>query len=73
MKTPELALDVPASFAAAHGSAPLVEMPQTVQIRNASTERCDMAQGPCACGAWHALTDWPEPIAEAIRAQNSKL
>ena len=38
--------------------ADLIEMPGHIKIFNASTERCDMLQGPCACGAYHKLTDW---------------
>jgi hypothetical protein len=25
---------------------------------NGCNEPCDMLQGPCACGAWHDLTEW---------------
>lgn len=28
----------------------------------------DMAVGPCACGATHCITDWPEDVQELIRA-----
>lgn len=21
--------------------------------------KCDMLRGPCACGAWHRVKDWP--------------
>jgi len=29
---------------------------------NACNEPCDMLQGPCACGAWHHQTEWPDEI-----------
>ena len=34
-----------------------IPLPETVEIYNAGT-RCDMALGPCACGAWHELIDY---------------
>ncbi|MFH1047286.1 MAG: hypothetical protein V1738_03190 [Patescibacteria group bacterium] len=30
-------------------------------------QRCDVALGPCACGAWHTKDEWP------IRMAKSKL
>ena len=41
-------------------------MPDGIITRNASHEPCDMADGPCCCGAWHHLDDWPEPIRQAL-------
>ena len=35
-----------------------IEMPSHINIFNASTDRCDMLQGHCACGAYHKLSDW---------------
>lgn len=29
---------------------------------NACNEPCDMAVGPCACGAWHTLDEWTKEI-----------
>jgi hypothetical protein len=29
---------------------------------NACNEPCDMASGPCACGAWHTLDEWKKEI-----------
>lgn len=29
---------------------------------NACTDTCDMLCGPCACGAWHQLEEFPELI-----------
>lgn len=25
-------------------------------------DACDMVEGPCACGAWHHLSQWPKEI-----------
>ncbi len=25
-----------------------------------NSEPCDMMEGPCACGTWHTLKDWPD-------------
>jgi len=33
---------------------------------NACTEPCDMLIGPCACGAWHHLHEWPHRIRTAV-------
>lgn len=27
-------------------------------FHNGCREACDMADGPCACGAWHSLSCW---------------
>lgn len=35
-------------------------MPDNIKVHNACTEPCDMAEGPCCCGAWHYLEDWPD-------------
>ncbi len=55
----------------------MIKMPDEINIRNASTERCDFAEGPCACGATHKLSDWPKEIQGAIaqfgRAPGSQL
>lgn len=34
-----------------------IPMPDGFLIRNGSQE-CDMAAGPCSCGAWHSRADW---------------
>ena len=42
----------------------LIPLPRTVETYNAAV-RCDMAQGPSSCGAWHKIEDWsPEVLAE---------
>lgn len=28
---------------------------------------CDMIKGPCVCGAWHHLRDWPTELLERIK------
>lgn len=35
-----------------------IAMPREISINNAVTENCDMAAGPCACGAWHRRSEW---------------
>jgi len=36
------------------------------KLRNgSSTETCDMADGPCACGAWHKLDTWAKEVQDA--------
>ena len=49
----------------------IIPMPDSIDIHNASHERCDMAQGPCACGAWHKLEKWPEDIRNEIKEINN--
>ncbi len=35
-------------------SCPNVDKPQTtIHIRPHDANRCDMSEGPCACGTWH--------------------
>ena len=34
---------------------------------NACTESCDFIEGPCACGAWHHLRDWPKEVRDNIK------
>ena len=43
-------------------------MPEKFFFRNACTERCDIAEGPCACGAWHKLEDWPKEVQECLKS-----
>lgn len=46
-------------------------MPRSVEIHNANNEPCDMAQGPCCCGAWHTLDYWPKEVYDIIvKSQN---
>ena len=43
----------------------LQEMPEKYygQFRNGGcTDPCDMVAGPCACGAWHKLSEWPDEV-----------
>lgn len=41
-------------------------MPPEFNFHNACTDRCDAAQGPCACGAWHELEEWPDDVQKVI-------
>jgi hypothetical protein len=50
-----------------------IVMPSIVNVRNACTERCDMFEGPCACGAWHHEKDWPDRIQEIVKFELNKL
>ena len=45
-----------------------IPMPEGIDMHNGGHARCDMADGPCACGAWHHLTDWPPEVRAAIDA-----
>lgn len=45
---------------------PTIPMPEGFNFRM-NGERCDMIQGPCACGAWHRLDDWGFDIRVAVR------
>lgn len=45
----------------------IVAMPTGIDHHNADSHRCDMAVGPCSCGAWHSIADWPAKIQAAIR------
>jgi len=29
-----------------------------IWLNSAGTDRCDMLEGPCACGGWHSIEDW---------------
>lgn len=50
----------------------LIPMPERLTITQCgSNDQCDMLQGPCACGAWHNLNDWPEDVRSL--APNPKL
>jgi hypothetical protein len=40
------------------------------QFWNACTEPCDMLIGPCACGAWHHLYEWPKDVRDAMIAEH---
>jgi hypothetical protein len=40
----------------------LIPMPTEISHFNGSHQRCDMASGPCCCGAWHSLIEWPEQL-----------
>lgn len=35
-----------------------VSMPDIFSTYNASTDRCDLLVGPCACGATHSADEW---------------
>jgi len=34
-----------------------ISMPLNANSHNACNERCDMADGPCACGGWHTIDE----------------
>lgn len=36
----------------------LIPMPKGIKYYNGCNEPCDMAQGPCCCGAWHKWKEW---------------
>lgn len=40
---------------------------------NASTEPCDMLVGPCSCGAWHYIHEWPMEVREKMILQYPEL
>lgn len=41
-------------------------MPEGVLLYNASGTPCDVAQGPCSCGAWHTVKETQTRIQNAI-------
>lgn len=45
-------------------------MPDNIEVHNGSHERCDMADGPCSCGSWHNIEDWPDEIRVEIERQS---
>jgi hypothetical protein len=53
----------------------LIQMPPEIRYHNGNNERCDMIQGPCACGAYHSISEWdnrfigPTPISKLIPFQ----
>ncbi len=51
-----------------------VVMPSKFKFYNNGSvrETCDMAQGPCCCGAWHTLGEWPIGVSVEI-AKERKL
>ena len=44
----------------------MIPMPEGIILHNACNYPCDMAEGPCACGAWHKMKDWKEAIRSRI-------
>lgn len=44
----------------------IVPMPDCIVTHNGYNEKCDMAYGPCSCGAWHSRKDWERRIADDI-------
>ncbi|KKM77042.1 hypothetical protein LCGC14_1374100 [marine sediment metagenome] len=46
----------------------LIVMPERFREKffSVCTEPCDFIEGPCACGTWHKLKDWPEEVRESI-------
>lgn len=47
-------------------------MPMNITTHNATHERCDMFEGPCACGAWHHAEDWPEELRKLVQLSYEK-
>ncbi len=45
---------------------PNIPMPEGFAYYNGGV-RCDMVRGPCACGSWHQIDDWPFDFRVAIR------
>ena len=43
----------------------IVPMPDGIVTKNGGTE-CDMAAGPCSCGAWHSRKDWQRRITDTV-------
>lgn len=39
-----------------------IPMPKQFIFFNSNKEPCDMAFGPCCCGAWHKLSEWPDEV-----------
>jgi hypothetical protein len=39
-------------------ATPNISMPRAINRFNACNDRCDMASGHCACGAFHTLEEW---------------
>ena len=37
-----------------------------VRLNHGGNYKCDFADGPCACGAWHRWRDWPEEVQKAL-------
>lgn len=37
----------------------VVKMPINIDYFNGCSDRCDLLQGPCACGASHSIDEWP--------------
>ena len=47
-------------------------MPENVNLYNACTERCDVANGPCACGAWHNAQETMQRLADELAAAKAE-
>ena len=47
---------------------PCIDLPSEIvgEFWNACTDPCDTLCGPCVCGAWHHIHDWPEWLIEFI-------
>lgn len=39
-----------------------IAMPGDIPMSEAGASRHDMLVGPCGCGAWHSLSDWPKEV-----------
>lgn len=45
-----------------NGMIPMPEDRIGNHYNGGTTEPCDMYIGPCSCGAWHHVRDWPENV-----------
>jgi hypothetical protein len=45
----------------------MTAMPPGFEFHNGSCAPCDTAEGPCCCGAWHSLSEWPKEVRDAVR------
>ena len=44
----------------------MIAMPKNIELHNGTHERCDMAQGYCACGAVHNILQTRDRIREEL-------
>lgn len=48
-----------------------ISMPKKFKFFNGGTQ-CDMAVGPCSCGAWHSPQDWNKEVRDFIKKTGYK-
>ena len=58
-----------------HPTSPnwVIQMPLGITQYNGNNEPCDALVGPCSCGAWHQMSDWPEELLDYIQEQRPVL